>query len=81
LPEVEVKTEGQAAERIAELTTLVLEQSARPADVVPAQPAPGLLPAPKRTAKRAATHRKKKPRAKRTTTRTSGRATRTRKRR
>jgi len=65
LPEIDVRTEGQAAERIAELTTIVLQQSVAPADTPAPQLAPG-LPA-KRTATR--TVKRTSRRAKRTRTR------------
>src|SRR5262245_24375158 len=49
LPKINVRTEGQAAERIAKLTTLVLEQSRAYAGRAAPQPGP----------KRAATTRKR----------------------
>jgi len=62
LPKIDVRTEGQAAERIAELTTLILEQSGAYAKGAThsEQKKPRVRRAAKRTASRATRTRKRR---------------------
>jgi len=84
LPRVDVKTEGEAADRIAELTAVVVAQSRAPLTAAPTVPAAPAVAAPRPAAKKRRTARKpvaagnKKTRSSRSPRRASSRSTRSR---